>query len=81
MGDHEEEVTRSIEDELSLTPRQAQIARMLAMGQTNGEICTLLGISPKTFDSHRQAMLKRLGVRNNVELARFAIKVGLVESP
>jgi DNA-binding CsgD family transcriptional regulator len=46
---------------------------------TNGEVADAIGCSVKTVDSHRQALLKRLKLRNNVELTHWAIAVGLVQ--
>ena len=49
------------------------------MGQVNREIAEALSISIKTVDTYRQRILKKLGLRNNAELSRFAIKQGLVD--
>lgn len=64
-----------------LTPRQLQIVKLIAIGKTNGEIARRLGLSIKTIDSHRSRIMRTLGTRNNVELARLAIKIGLVSRP
>ena len=64
-----------------LTPRQLQIVKLIAIGGTNGEIARRLGLSIKTIDSHRSRIMRTLGTRNNVELARLAIKIGLVSRP
>lgn len=62
-----------------LTDREFQVLRLLAQGLTNREIAAELGIRIKTVDSHRRRVLKKLGLRNNAELTRFAIRHGLVE--
>ncbi len=62
-----------------LTDREFQVLRLLAQGLTNREIAAELGIRIKTVDSHRRRILKKLGLRNNAELTRFAIRHGLVE--
>ncbi len=62
----------------ALTSRERQIASMLAVGFVNREIADNLDISIKTVDTHRGHILKKLGLRNNVELAREALRVGLV---
>jgi DNA-binding CsgD family transcriptional regulator len=54
-----------------LTPRQREVAELIALGYTNGEIANQLGCDKRTVGSHRNAILGKLGVRNNVELARL----------
>lgn len=56
-----------------LTPRETAVARLLAVGVTNGGIAKLLDISQKTVDTHRLHILKKLGAANNVVLARMAL--------
>jgi DNA-binding CsgD family transcriptional regulator len=51
---------------------------MLARGMTNREIARDFDISIKTVDTHRGHVLKKLGLRNNAELARLAVKHGYV---
>jgi DNA-binding NarL/FixJ family response regulator len=65
----------------ALTPRQLQVAKLIALGLTNGEVALRMGVSSKTIDSHRSRVMAALGTRNNVELARLAIKLGLVDPP
>ena len=60
----------------ALTAREAQVMEMLARGMTNREIAEHLEISIKTVDTHRGHVLKKLGLRNNSELTRFAVKHG-----
>jgi DNA-binding NarL/FixJ family response regulator len=62
----------------ALTAREAQVMEMLACGMTNREIAEHLDISIKTVDTHRGHVLKKLGLRNNSELTRFAVKHGYV---
>ena len=57
-----------------LSPAQTAIARLLALGYSNHEIAAQRGCSVKTIDTHRAAILHRLGVRNNVALARLAVR-------
>lgn len=63
----------------SLSTRELQVLRKLAMGNTNHEIAESYNISVKTVDTYRARILKKLGLRNNAELSRFAIKNRLVE--
>ncbi|HEX8856625.1 MAG TPA: response regulator transcription factor [Thermoleophilaceae bacterium] len=62
-----------------LTPRELEIVKLIAEGHTSGEIADLLVISPKTVDRHRANVLEKLGMRDRVELTRYAIRRGLVE--
>lgn len=62
----------------ALTARESQVMEMLARGMTNREIAEHLEISIKTVDTHRGHVLKKLGLRNNSELTRFAVKHGYV---
>lgn len=62
----------------TLTHRELQVMELIARGMTNGEIAENLGISVKTVDTHRGHVIKKLGLRNNSELTRFAVKHGYV---
>lgn len=61
-----------------LSNREVQVLRRLAMGQTNREIAEAYHISIKTVDTYRLRLLKKLNLRNNADLSRFAIQQGLV---
>jgi two-component system invasion response regulator UvrY len=63
----------------SLSMRELQVLRKLAMGSTNREIATSYNISVKTVDTYRARILKKLNLRNNTELSRYAIQNKLVE--
>ena len=62
----------------ALTRREQQVMELLARGKTNREIATQLDISIKTIDTHRGHLLKKLGLRNNSDIARFALRHGYV---
>jgi len=62
-----------------LTPRELEVVKLIAEGHTSEEIAEILFISKKTVDRHRANMLEKLGMRNRVELTRYAIRRGLVE--
>ena len=64
----------------SLSQRELQVLRRLAMGHTNREIASAYGISIKTVDTYRFRLLKKLALRNNAELSRFAIQNNLIEA-
>lgn len=63
----------------SLSTRELQVLRRLAMGHTNREIASAYHISIKTVDTYRFRLLKKLNLRNNAELSRFAMQSGLIE--
>jgi DNA-binding NarL/FixJ family response regulator len=63
----------------SLSTRELQVLRRLALGHTNREIASAYNISIKTIDTYRFRLLKKLNLRNNAELSRFAIQNGLIE--
>ena len=64
----------------SLSNRELQVLRRLAMGHTNHEIAEAYSISTKTVDTYRSRLLKKLNLRNNAELSRFAIRNKLIET-
>ena len=61
-----------------LTPRELEVVKLIAEGLTSEEIGEQLFISKKTVDRHRENVLEKLGMRNRVELTRYAIRRGLV---
>jgi two-component system invasion response regulator UvrY len=63
----------------SLSNREIQVLRELARGRSNREIAESYGISTKTVDTYRFRLLRKLNLRNNAELTRFAIQNRLVE--
>jgi DNA-binding NarL/FixJ family response regulator len=63
----------------SLSMRELQVLRRLAMGHTNREIAQAYSLSIKTVDTYRARLLKKLDLRNNAELIRFAIQNHLIE--
>jgi DNA-binding NarL/FixJ family response regulator len=63
----------------ALTPRELEVTKLISEGLTAEEIAGTLYISKKTVDRHRANILEKLGMRNRVELTRYAIKRGLVE--
>jgi DNA-binding NarL/FixJ family response regulator len=62
-----------------LTPRELEILKLIAEAHTSREIADLLVISVKTVERHRANILEKLGMRDRVELTRYAIRRGLVE--
>ena len=62
-----------------LTPREQEVVKLIAEGHTSEEIAEILVISKKTVERHRANILEKLGMRNRVDLTRYAIRRGLVE--
>jgi DNA-binding NarL/FixJ family response regulator len=62
-----------------LTPRELAVLKLIAEAYTSKEIADALFISIKTVDRHRQNILDKLGMRDRVELTRYAIKRGLIQ--
>ena len=63
-----------------LSTRELQVLRELAMGHTNKEIAGSYHIGIKTVDTYRHRLLKKLNLRNNADLSRFAINHNLIEA-
>ena len=63
-----------------LTPREEEILKLVAEAHTNDEIGELLHISKKTVERHRANILEKLGMRDRVQLTRYAIRRGLVSA-
>jgi DNA-binding NarL/FixJ family response regulator len=61
-----------------LSDREYQVMKMLASGKTVKEVAAELSLSVKTVSTYRTRILEKLGLASNVEIARFAIKAGLV---
>ena len=62
-----------------LTPREVEIVKLIAESHTTRDIAEMLVISEKTVERHRANILEKLGMRDRVELTRYAIRRGLVE--
>jgi DNA-binding NarL/FixJ family response regulator len=71
------ETTTSVE---ILTPRELEVLKLIAEAHTSKEIAAQLVISVKTVERHRQNILDKLGMRDRVELTRYAIRRGLIQA-
>jgi DNA-binding NarL/FixJ family response regulator len=65
--------------ESPLTDREQEVVKLVAEAHSTAEIAELLTISPKTVERHRENVLAKLGMRDRVEITRWAIRHGLVE--
>jgi DNA-binding NarL/FixJ family response regulator len=63
-----------------LTPRELEVLKLIAEAYTSKQIADALFISIKTVERHRQNILDKLGMRDRVELTRYAIRRGLIQA-
>ena len=63
----------------AITEREEEILKLVAEGHTSQEIADMLFISVKTVERHRANLLQKLGLKDRLELTRYAIRVGLIE--
>jgi two-component system, NarL family, response regulator NreC len=62
-----------------LSPREAEVLRLLAQGHTNQEAADQLAVSVKTIETHRRRLSGKLGLKSRAQLFRFAVEVGLLQ--
>ena len=62
----------------TLTPRQRETLQLIAEGHTTKEIATILGVGPKTVETHRAQLMERLNIHDVAGLVRYAIRTGLI---
>ena len=70
---------RGAAGEEDLTPREEEIVKLVAEAHTTREIAEILHLSEKTVENHRANAMRKLGMRDRVELVRYAIRRGLIE--
>ncbi len=68
-----------VEPDDPLTPRELEVVKLIAEAFTNRQIAETLKLSEKTIESHRANVFAKLGMRDRVEIVRYAIRRGLVE--
>lgn len=64
---------------ISLSERELDVLRLVALGYTNGEIATKLDISPRTVEAHRASLMRATGATTRAELVRFALDANLLD--
>ena len=62
-----------------LSPRELEVLKLIAEAFTSDQIALQLTISRRTVDRHRENILGKLGMRDRVELTRYAIRRGLID--
>jgi DNA-binding NarL/FixJ family response regulator len=65
----------------TLTAREIEVLQLIAEGNANKQTADKLGISIKTVEKHRQAVMNKLHIHDTAGLTRYAISAGMVESP
>jgi len=70
---------RSLTDD-KLSPREVEVLRLIALGHTSAEIARMLHLSPRTIETHRAHIHRKLGLTTRAELVRFALGRGLVSA-
>lgn len=65
----------------AISERETDVLRLVAEGRSSKEIAGLLGISVRTVDSHRAALIKKTGMHSVAELTRYAFEIGVVSAP
>jgi DNA-binding NarL/FixJ family response regulator len=63
-----------------LTSRERQVLQLLAEGRSNRAVSVLLGISVKTVETHRAAIMKKLGIGSIAELVRYAVRNSVIQA-
>jgi two-component system response regulator NreC len=63
-----------------LTPREREVLLLAAQGHTTAEIAARLSISPRTGESHRANLMQKLGLRNQTDLIRYALRRGILDA-
>jgi DNA-binding NarL/FixJ family response regulator len=65
----------------TLTPRQREVASLIAEGRTMKEVAAALGLSPRTVEAHKYQIMEALGLQTTAELIRYALEHGLTAPP
>lgn len=71
---------RGKDTEPLLTGKEREVLQLLAEGNSNQAIANSLDLSPKTVETHRKKIMKKLNLRNITDLVRYAIRMGIIES-
>jgi DNA-binding NarL/FixJ family response regulator len=65
----------------TLTPRERQVLQLVAEGHTSAAIAEQLFISPRTVETHRSNLMRKLGLRTPAEVVRYAVRHGVLPEP
>lgn len=67
-----------VEEQGPLTPREREVLKLIADGNTNQEVADLLFLSRKTVENHRTSIMRKLDVHDVTELVKYALRTGLI---
>lgn len=76
-GPHERSVPSAVE---MLSARENQVGRLLAQGFSNKQVAARLAISVKTVETHKARLMGKLGLESRVDLVRFAVQAGWLQT-
>jgi two-component system response regulator NreC len=62
-----------------LSEREQQIFRLVAEGSSTNQIADVLCVSPKTVEKHRTNIMKKLGLKDRLEMVKYAVKIGIID--
>jgi two-component system response regulator NreC len=62
-----------------LTPREREVLRLIALGHTSVEIAEKLGLSPRTIETHRARIHRKLGLNTRAQLVHYALQHELLK--
>jgi DNA-binding NarL/FixJ family response regulator len=79
VREHGDQAERIAQTGDRLTPRELEVLKLIAEAHSSDAIAGTLAISRRTVDHHRASILRKLGMRDRVELTRYAIRRGLIE--
>jgi len=66
--------------ENKLSDREVEVLKLIADGKTNKEAAAILNLSPNTIRCHRHSIMKKLNIKNAVELTKYAIQKGYIDN-
>jgi two-component system, NarL family, response regulator NreC len=69
---------RGVREEGKLTAREQEVLRLIALGHTSVEIAATLGLSPRTIETHRARIHRKLGLGTRAELVQYAMQRGML---
>jgi DNA-binding NarL/FixJ family response regulator len=67
-------------EESGLTARERETVQLIAEGKSNKEVADIFGISVKTVETHRAAIMRKLKLKSMADLVRYAVRNGIVEA-
>ena len=78
----QDEITAQLREQpaVSLTRREREIVRHVALGMRNAEVAAKLGVTEGTVKTHLNNIFQKLGVRDRVELTLYAVRIGIVRA-